>query len=252
VVAVLPGAERPDEYVIYTAHWDHFGTDPSLDAEDKIYNGARDNATGTAGLIELARAFTTAPDPAERSVMFLAVTAEEQGLLGSAYYAANPIVPLDHTAAVINMDALNTWGATRDITVVGLGNSELDDYARDAAAAQGRTLIPDPEPEKGFYYRSDHFEFAKMGVPALYTDPGIDLIEGGEEAGRAELTEYTTERYHQPDDEYDPESWDLSGAVQDLRLFFRVGWRIANEATWPNWREGNEFRAIRDSIMGGR
>jgi len=251
VVAVIPGAERPREYVIFTAHYDHFGTDSTLAADDRIYNGARDNATGTAGLIELARAFTTAPEGPERSVMFLAVTAEEQGLLGSAYYAAHPIVPLDHTAAVINMDALNTWGATRDVTVVGLGNSELDDYARTAAAAQGRTVIPDPEPEKGFYYRSDHFEFAKMGVPALYTDPGIDLVEGGEERGRSELAEYTAERYHQPSDEYDP-SWDLSGAIQDVRLFFRVGWRIANESTWPNWREGTEFRALRDEMMADR
>ena len=247
-VALLEVSERPEEYVLYTAHYDHFGTDPTLDAEDRIYNGARDNATGTAGLIELARAFTSAPEAPERSIVFLAVTAEEQGLLGSAYYAAHPVFPLDRTAAVINMDALITWGATRDVTIVGLGNSELDDYAREAAAAQGRTVIPDPEPEKGFYYRSDHFEFAKMGVPALYTDPGIDLVEGGEERGRAELAAYTTERYHQPSDEYD-ESWDLSGAVQDLRLFFRVGWRIANEAMWPNWREGNEFRALRDSMM---
>ena len=251
VIAVLPGSERPDEYVVYTAHYDHFGIDSTLAAEDRIYNGARDNASGTAGLIELARAFTAAPQRPERTVVFLAVTAEEQGLLGSAYYAANPIFPLDRTAAVINMDALNTWGATRDVTVVGLGNSELDDYASAAAAAQGRTVIPDPEPEKGFYYRSDHFEFAKMGVPALYTDPGIDLVDGGEEPGRAALAEYTTERYHQPSDEYDP-SWDLSGAVQDLRLFFRVGWRIANEATWPNWREGAEFRALRDEMMADR
>jgi Zn-dependent M28 family amino/carboxypeptidase len=250
-IAMLPGAERPDEFVIYTAHWDHFGVDPSVEGEDKIFNGARDNASGTAGLIEIARAFKAAPEPPARSVVFLAVTAEEQGLLGSAFYAAHPVKPLARTVAVINMDALNTWGATRDITVVGLGNSELDDYAEAAARAQERTVIADPEPEKGYYYRSDHFEFAKQGVPALYTDPGIDMIEGGEAAGRAELEAYTNERYHKPNDEYD-EDWDLSGAVQDLQFFFMVGWRLANEDSWPNWREGSEFRATRDAMMGGR
>ncbi|HSM08092.1 MAG TPA: M28 family metallopeptidase [Gemmatimonadota bacterium] len=250
-LAVLPGAERPDEYVIYTAHYDHFGVDPGLEG-DSIYNGARDNATGTAGLIEIARAFRTAADagqPPERSVMFLAVTAEEQGLLGSAYYATHPVVPLEQTAAVVNMDALNTWGATNDVTVVGLGNSELDDYARAAAEAQGRTIIPDPEPEKGYYFRSDHFEFAKQGVPALYTDPGIDMAEGGEDRGRAELAAYNEERYHQPSDELDA-AWDLSGAVQDLEFFFRVGWMVANQAAWPNWSEDSEFRALRDAMMG--
>jgi Zn-dependent M28 family amino/carboxypeptidase len=250
-LALMPGAERPDEYVIYTAHYDHFGVDPGLEG-DQIYNGARDNASGTAGLIELARAFRAAADagrPPERSVMFLAVTAEEQGLLGSAYYASHPVVPLERTAAVINMDALNTWGATNDVTVVGLGSSELDDYAEGAAAAQGRRISADPEPEKGYYFRSDHFEFAKQGVPALYTDPGVDMVDGGEERGLAELAEYTEERYHQVDDELD-DTWDLSGAVQDLELFFRVGWRIVGESSWPNWREGSEFRAIRDEMMG--
>jgi Zn-dependent M28 family amino/carboxypeptidase len=252
-LAVAEGAGRPDEFVIYTAHYDHFGVDPGLEG-DQIFNGARDNASGTAGLLEIARAFSAAAEagrPPERSVLFLAVTAEEQGLLGSAYYATHPAVPLRQTAAVVNMDMLNTWGATNDVTVVGLGNSELDDYARAAAEAQGRTIIPDPEPEKGYYFRSDHFEFAKQGVPALYTDPGIDMVEGGEERGRAELAAYTEERYHQVDDELD-ESWDLSGGVQDLELFFRVGWRIAGESSWPNWREGSEFRAIRDAMMEGR
>ena len=249
-LAVMPGAERPDEYVIYTAHYDHFPIDPDLEG-DSIYNGARDNASGTAGLIEIARAFRTAAEagqPPERSVMFLAVTAEEQGLLGSAYYASNPVVPLDRTAAVVNMDALITWGATNDITVVGLGQSELDEYARAAAEAQGRTISPDPEPEKGYYFRSDHFEFAKQGVPALYTDPGIDMVEGGEARGRAELAEYTEERYHQPSDELTPD-WDLSGAEQDLEFFFRVGWMIANQSVWPNWNEDSEFRAARDEMM---
>jgi len=250
-LAVLPGAERPDEFVIYTAHYDHFGIDPTAEGEDKIYNGARDNASGTAGLIEVARAFTASPERSDRSVMFLAVTAEEQGLLGSKFYAAHPVVPLNHTAANINMDGLITWGATHDVTVIGLGNSELDEYAEAAAAAQDRVAIPDAEPEKGFYYRSDHFEFAKQGVPALYTHVGIDLVEGGEERGRAELDEWTEQRYHKPSDEYD-ETWDLTGAVQDLQLFFTIGWWIANEDRWPNWREGNEFRAARDAMMAGR
>ncbi|MGD8495158.1 MAG: M28 family metallopeptidase [Gemmatimonadales bacterium] len=252
-LAVLPGSERPDEFVIYTAHWDHFGTDPTVEGPDKIYNGARDNASGTAGLIEIARAFRAAADagrPAARSVLLLAVTAEEQGLLGSKYYAEHPVKPLDHTVATINMDALNTWGPTKDITVIGLGNSELDDYAAAAAKAQNRYLRPDAEPEKGYFYRSDHFEFAKQGVPSFYTDPGIDMVEGGERAGRAELEAYTEERYHQVDDELD-DTWDLAGAELDLELFFRVGWTLANETSWPNWREGNEFRAKRDSMMGG-
>ncbi len=249
-LAVLPGDERPDEYVIYTAHYDHFGIDPTTEGDDKIYNGARDNASGTAGLLEVARGFVAAPDRPDRSIMFLAVTAEEQGLLGSKFYASHPVVPLNRTAADINMDGLITWGMTNDITVVGLGNSELDDYVEAAASAQGRVVKPDAEPEKGFYYRSDHFEFAKKGVPALYTHVGIDLIDGGEERGRAELDEWTTERYHKPNDEYD-ETWDLTGAVQDLQMFFMVGWWIANEDRWPNWREGNEFRTARDAMMDG-
>jgi len=248
VVAKLEGSERPDEFVVYMAHWDHLGRDPSLEG-DQIYNGALDNATGTAGLIEVAQAFASLDPPPARSVLFLAVTAEEQGLLGSAHYGENPVEPLDRTVAAINMDGLNTFGPTNDITVVGLGNSELDDYLTAAAEARGRTVRPDPEPEKGFFYRSDHFNFARQGVPALYTDAGIDHVERGEEYGRRMREEYTAERYHKPSDEYD-ESWDLEGAVGDLRLMFEVGYRLAQEATWPNWREGNEFRARRDSMRG--
>jgi len=249
-LAVLSGAERPDEFVIYTAHYDHFGIDPTAEGDDKIYNGARDNASGTAGLLEVARGFVAAPDRPERSIMFLAVTAEEQGLLGSKFYASHPVVPLNQTVANINMDGLITWGASRDFNVIGLGNSELDDYAERAASTQDRVVIPDAEPEKGFYYRSDHFEFAKQGVPALYTHPGIDMLDGGEQRGRAEAAEYIAERYHKPSDEYD-ETWDLTGAVQDLELFFTIGWWITNEDSWPNWREGNEFRATRDAMMAG-
>jgi len=247
VIARLTGSERPDDVVVYMAHWDHLGRDESLEG-DQIYNGALDNATGVAGLLEIAEAFASLDRPPARSVLFLAATAEEQGLLGSAYYAEHPVVPLDRTVAAINMDGLNTFGPTNDITVVGLGNSELDDYLTDAAAARGRTVRPDPEPEKGFFYRSDHFNFARHGVPALDTDAGIDHVERGEEYGRRMREEYTAERYHNPSDEYD-ESWDLSGAVADLRLLFDVGYRLAQESTWPDWREGNEFRARRDSMM---
>jgi Zn-dependent M28 family amino/carboxypeptidase len=246
-LALLPGAERPEEVIVYTAHYDHFGVDESAEGDDKIYNGARDNASGTAALLEVARGFVASGVP-NRSVLFLAVTAEEQGLLGARFYAADPVVPLASTVANLNMDGLITWGATHDITVVGLGNSELDDYAERAAAEQNRIAVPDPDAEKGFFYRSDHFEFAKKGVPAFYTHPGNDMVDGGVERGRAESARYISERYHKPTDEID-ETWDLAGAVQEIELFFAMGYRLANEDSWPNWREGNEFRAARDAMM---
>lgn len=248
VIAVLPGTSRPDEYVIYLAHWDHLGRNPALQG-DQIFNGAVDNATGTAGLLELAAAFAATTPPPARSVAFLAVTAEEQGLLGSAYYAQNPVFPLAQTVAAINMDGLNVDGRMRDITVIGYGNSELDDYLAQAARGQRRVLRPDPEPEKGFYYRSDHFELAKVGVPALYADAGIDHVERGEAYALEQRDRYTTERYHKPADEFDP-AWDLTGAVDDLQLLFQVGYRLANETRFPNWRDGTEFKATRDAMMG--
>ncbi len=247
VIALLPGRERSDEVIFYMAHWDHFGKDESLEG-DQIYNGALDNATGTAGLLELAEAFTKLETPPRRSVAFLAVTAEEQGLLGSQYYAEHPIFPRNKTVAAINMDGLNIYGKMRDITVIGYGNSELDDYVEAAAKEQGRVVRPDPEPEKGYFYRSDHFSFAKQGIPSLYTDIGIDNVEHGEAWTREQLDKYTAERYHKPSDEYDP-NWDLSGAVDDLRLLFKVGYRLSNEDTFPNWREGTEFKAKRDAEM---
>lgn len=250
VAGVLPGSTRPDEYVIVMAHWDHLGVDPSLEG-DSIYNGAQDNATGTAGLLVLAAAFASAEPAPERSLLFLAVTAEEQGLLGSAHYAGNPLVPLDRTVAAINMDVMNVYGPMRDITVIGLGQSELDDYVATAAQEQGRRIRPDPNPSAGSYYRSDHFNFAKVGVPALYPDIGVDHVEYGESWTREQLDRYEAERYHKPSDEYDPQ-WDLRGAVQDLELIYRVGYRLANEETWPNWREGSEFKAARDSMMSAR
>ncbi|MFQ5691341.1 MAG: M28 family metallopeptidase [Gemmatimonadota bacterium] len=250
VLGVLPGSERPDEYFVYMAHWDHLGRDPNLEG-DQVYNGALDNASGTAALLELAEAFASLEPRPKRSVLFLSVTAEEQGLLGSKYYATHPVYPLDRTVGAVNMDGLDIWGPMRDVTVIGYGNSELDDYLAEAAARQNRVLRPDPESEKGFYYRSDHFEFAKQGVPALYTDAGIDHVERGEEYGRRMRDEYTALRYHKPADEYDP-SWDLTGAVDDVRLLFRVGQAVANGTSWPNWAEGTEFRARRDSMMAAR
>jgi Zn-dependent M28 family amino/carboxypeptidase len=249
VIARLPGSDPAlrEEHVIYVAHWDHFGIDDPVDG-DSIYNGAADNATGTAGLLAIANAFTRAPAPPKRSVLFLAVTAEEQGLLGSQYYAVTPLHPLARTLAVINMDGLNTWGPTRDLTVIGLGASELDDYAAAAAREQGRVLLPDAEPEKGFYYRSDHFNFAKQGVPAFDPDAGVEYVGKPAEFGKQKRDEYTTNDYHKPSDEIKP-GWDLSGAAQDLQLFLAMGHRIANAARYPEWRPGNEFKAARDAQL---
>ncbi|WP_417321202.1 M28 family metallopeptidase [Emcibacter sp.] len=247
VVAVLPGTERPDEFVIHMAHWDHLGKDESLEG-DQIYNGALDNATGTAGLIELAHAYKNGTVKPKRSVMLMAVTAEEQGLLGSLYYGEHPIVPLNKTVAAINMDVLGHLGATRDVTVIGYGNSELDDYVEDAVKKVGRVVRPDPTPEKGYYYRSDHFSLAKVGVPALYIDAGVDHVVNGEEWYLEQAAKYTANDYHKPSDEYS-EDWDMSGAVEDLTLIYRIGLRLATENRFPNWREGTEFRAKRDSMM---
>ncbi|HEX6937970.1 MAG TPA: M28 family metallopeptidase [Longimicrobiales bacterium] len=252
VVAKLEGSDpqRRDEYVIYTAHWDHLGKDPSLEG-DQIYNGALDNATGTAGLIELARAFTQLPEPPARSILFLAVTAEEQGLLGAKYYAQNPLYPLDRTLANINIDGLNQWGRTEDIVVVGYGNSTLDDILAAEAERGGRVVVPDPEPEKGFFYRSDHFEFAKQGVPALYTDAGTRYIGKPEGYGEQKREEYTANDYHAPGDEVKPD-WDLAGAVDDLRLLFAVGYRVATDDAWPEWKAGTEFKAKREAMLAGQ
>jgi Zn-dependent M28 family amino/carboxypeptidase len=247
VLAKLDGGDPAlrDEVVVYTAHWDHFGVGTPVNG-DSIYNGALDNASGTAGLLALARAFAALKTPPDRSILFLAVTAEEQGLLGSQYYAANPVYPLAKTVAEINMDGLNLLGPTRDVTVIGLGASELDDYAAAAAAEQGRVLRPDAEPEKGFYYRSDHFNFAKQGVPAFDPEAGVDYFGKPAGFGLTKREEYTANDYHKPSDEIKPD-WNLTGAVQDLNLFLAMGYRIARAAKPPEWRPGNEFRAIRES-----
>ena len=245
VVAMIEGAEAPDEVVIYVAHWDHLGRDDSLDG-DRIFNGAADNATGTAGLIELARAFSQAARLPRRSVLFLAVTAEEQGLLGSLHYARNPLYPAGQTVAALNMDVLNQWGRTRDLTIVGIGQSQLDVVAAEIAAQLGRTLAPDPEPEKGFYYRSDHFSFAKVGIPAFYADPGVEYIDKPEGYGLQKRMEYTANDYHKVSDEVKPD-WDLAGAVEDLTFLYLMGARLAAGEEWPAWSETSEFRAVRES-----
>ena len=249
VLARVEGSDPrlKDEYVVYSAHWDHLGVGTPVKG-DAIYNGALDNASGVALLLEVARAFNTVEPKPKRSILFLMVTAEEQGLLGSQYYAVTPIYPLAKTVANINVDGINQWGRTKDITVVGMGASDLDDYLRDAAAEQGRVLRPDPESEKGFYYRSDHFNFAKQGVPALYTDTGVEFIGKPEGYSQTKRDEYTEVDYHQPSDQVKPD-WDLSGAVEDAQLIFTVGYRVANADRMPEWKPGNEFRAAREKML---
>ena len=249
VVARLPGTGAPDEVVIYMAHWDHLGQDESLTG-DQIYNGAADNATGTAGLIELARAFTEG-EPLRRSVLFLAVTAEEQGLLGSRYYGERPLYPAAQTVAALNMDVLNQWGRTSDLTIVGMGQSQLDDVAGEIADRLGRVLNPDPEPEKGFYYRSDHFSFARAGIPAFYADPGVDYVDKPPGYGLEKREEYTANDYHAVSDEVKPD-WDLSGALDDLTFMYHMGARLAATDEWPEWSATSEFRAIREQQRTSR
>ena len=249
VIGKLEGSDpaHKDEYVIYTAHWDHLGRDTSL-VGDQIYNGAADNASGTAGLLEIARAYKKLSPAPKRSILFLSVTAEEKGLLGAEYYAQNPLYPLNKTLADINMDGLNQWGKTSDLTIVGLGNSTLDDTAADILKEHGRTVTADPEPEKGFFYRSDHFEFAKQGIPAFDPDAGVNYIGKPAGYGKQKRDEYTEHDYHKPSDEVKPD-WDLSGAVDDLRVYFEIGYRVAQNDRFPEWKPGTEFKAKRDAMM---
>ncbi|EJF10320.1 MULTISPECIES: M28 family metallopeptidase [Pontibacter] len=249
VIAKLEGADPKlkDEYVIYTAHWDHLGKDEKLQG-DQIYNGAMDNASGTAGLIELAKAFTQLPEKPKRSILFLAVTAEEKGLLGSKYYASNPLYPLNKTLANINMDVLNPYHPTEDVVVIGYGNSDLEDILAEEARTQNRRIVPEASPEKGSFYRSDHFEFAKQGVPALYAKSGIVARDQPADFITKKQEQYTAEHYHKVGDEvYD--DWNLDGAVEDLQLYFRVGYRVANGTSYPAWREKSEFRAKREKSL---
>ena len=244
VVGVLPGSTRPDEYVVLTAHWDHLGRALAFSG-DAIFNGAVDNATGTAGLLELARAFGEVSPAPERSVLFVAFTGEEYGLLGSEYFAEHPTVPLDRVAAGINIDGMSVNGRTNDVVVVGYGSSELEKDLEAAAAKQGRVLVQEPTPEKGYYYRSDHFNLAKKGVPMIYAKSGVDSVAHGKEWGLAQQADYVSNRYHKPSDEFDP-NWDLSGAVQDLEMYFAMSYAWSQESAFKNWYPGNEFRAIRD------
>jgi Zn-dependent M28 family amino/carboxypeptidase len=249
VIGILPGAKRPDEYVLYTGHWDHLGRCTPVGGDD-ICNGAVDNASGIAGLVTLAQAFKQAGAP-DRSVVFLAVTAEESGLLGSKYYAENPIFPLGQTVGGVNMDALNAIGPAKDIVVVGGGKSELDAYVAKLAAQAKRTVVDEPTPEKGFYYRSDHFSFAKLGVPMFNFGSGDDLVTGGVEAGKKAAEDYETNRYHAPGDEYEAiTNWD--GMLADLRLYYAAGRMLAMTDAWPNWVEGDEFRAARDKSRAAK
>jgi len=249
VVAKLEGSDPAlkDQYVIYTAHWDHLGRDPDLKG-DQIYNGAADNASGSGGLLEIARAYTKLSPAPKRSILFLSVTAEEQGLLGARYYAANPLYPLKNTLADVNMDVLNTWGKTKDLTIIGLGNSTLDDTATEILKEHSRTVAGDPDPGKGSFYRSDHFEFAKQGVPALDPDAGTDYIGKPPDYGKQKRDYYTANDYHKPSDEVKSD-WDLAGAIDDLRVFFEIGYRVAEDPKIPEWKSGTEFKAKRDEMM---
>ncbi len=239
-IATLPGSSTPDEHIIYTAHWDHLGKDKSL-IGDQIYNGAVDNASGTGALIEVAEAFAKLPVAPERSITIMAVTAEEQGLLGSKYYAANPVIPAAKTVANINMDALGVDGRSSDVSVYGLGQSELDNFLSIAAKKQGRTIAGDPRPAAGIYYRSDHFAFANIGIPALYAKTGKTPVDEATKALRVELGESLSKCYHNLCDEYS-DAWDMSGAVEDMQAFFEVGYELSKENVWPQWSKTSEFK----------
>jgi Zn-dependent M28 family amino/carboxypeptidase len=249
VIARLTGSDPvlQNEYVVYTAHWDHLGIGQPVNG-DSIYNGALDNAAGTAAVLELATAFKALSPAPKRTVLFLIVTAEEKGLLGARYYAEHPLYPLAKTLADFNLDGVNQWGRTTDLVVVGMGATTLEDVLDSVASARGRTLSPDPESEKGFYYRSDHFEFAKQGVPAMFLDNGVNYVGKPASYGTRKRDEYTENDYHKPSDEVKAD-WDLSGAIEDLNLIFNVGIRVANSSSWPAWKPGTEFKAIRERML---
>jgi Zn-dependent M28 family amino/carboxypeptidase len=243
VVGKITGIKRPEETIIYSAHWDHLGIGLELDG-DSIYNGAHDNATGSAGLLAIAEAFSKSSKP-DRTAVFLWVTAEEQGLLGSKFYADNPIYDVKKTVANINMDGLPYIGKMKDLTIVGYGQSEMDDIATRLAEKQGRYVIPDPEPGKGYFFRSDHFHFARVGIPPLYASGKYEHWDKGVEYAQEKSLEFLTNAYHKPADEYD-ESWDMSGAWLDAQLMYEIGRELGNSETWPKWKEGSEFKTMRD------
>jgi Zn-dependent M28 family amino/carboxypeptidase len=249
VVARLEGSDPAlkDEMLVYTAHWDHLGRDTQRQG-DQIFNGAADNASGVAAVLEIARAFTRITPAPKRSLLFLAVTAEEQGLLGAKHYAQHPLYPLERTLADINLDVINLWGPTTDIISIGMGQTTLDDLLVEVAARHDRTVAPDADPEKGYYYRSDHFEFAKRGVPALDPKGGRQYAGKSADFGKRKQDEYTEKDYHKPTDEVKPD-WDLSGAAADMRLLVELGYRVAEEPRYPDWKPGSEFRARREAML---
>jgi Zn-dependent M28 family amino/carboxypeptidase len=251
VIAKITGSKRPHEYIIYTAHWDHFGFGQPDKNGDSIYNGAVDNASGTAALLEMGRAFRNSPEKPERTILFIAVTAEEQGLLGSDYYSTHPLYPLAETVADLNMDVVNVNGKTKDIVISGLGQNELEDYVNTIAKEQGRYIATDDHPEAGHYFRSDHFSFAKRGVPSLSAGGGIDDAEKGKAFGRKLQDDYTANHYHQPSDEYDS-TWTFAGGLQDMDLLYQLGKRLASESNWPAWKAGSEFKSIREKSKAVR
>jgi len=248
VAAIWPGTTQSDELIIYTAHWDHFGVNNAFKG-DSILNGAVDNATGTAALLEIAKAFTKLPEKQNRSILFLSVTCEEQGLLGSKFYAENPISPLNKTVGVINMDGLNITGKTKDMTIVGLGNSGLDNYAVRVLKKYGRYAIADPTPEKGGYFRSDHFSFAKVGVPSINFSKGYDDVEHGKEWGLAQSEKWIMENYHKPSDNYEPDKWRFDGMIEDIKVYFEVGYDLSITKEFPDWNPVSPFKSIRDQMM---
>ena len=251
IVGVVKGTTHPDDYVLYQAHWDHLGVKPNLAGRDQIYNGAIDNGIGVSMVLEIGEAFAKAQSRPERSIALLFPTLEEQGLLGSEYFAQHPLWPLSHIVAGINLDGDLPAGRARDLVVVGSGASELEGVLADVLKTQNRVVAPDPEPEKGYFYRSDHISLAKAGVPMLDPDGGFDLIDGGPKAGQAVRDAYNNQHYHQPSDEFDP-NWDMSGLVDDVNVFYALGRKLADSELWPNWYRGNEFRAIRDASLSSK
>lgn len=249
VVAKITGTTQPDEYLIYSTHWDHLGIGKADEKGDSIYNGALDNASGSSAQLEIAKAFLALKNKPARTVVFTWVTAEEQGLLGSEYYAQNPLYPKEKTVANINIDGVNPNGKTKDIVVVGEGQSELEDYLIEEAKRVGRYVAPEPNPVAGYYFRSDHFNFAKVGIPALYTGEGIDNVEKGKEFGKQLQDDYVAKYYHKPSDEYNTELFKLDGSIEDIKILFNVGKRISMEKTWPQWKATSEFKPIRDAYM---
>ncbi|ALJ01448.1 peptidase M28 [Rufibacter tibetensis] len=247
-IAKISGSKRPEEAIVYSAHWDHLGIGKKNAQNDSIYNGAADNASGTAGLLAVAKAFTGQGQKPDRSIVFLSVTAEEQGLLGSQHYAENPVFPKEKTVANLNMDMLNPFGATKDIVLIGMGQSELEDLLAEEAQKAGRYIARDPNPESGLYYRSDHFNFAKTGVPALFTGMGTDHLQLGKAEGKRLLDNFTANIYHKPNDEVNT-AFKFDGAVADLQLLYQMGKRLAFSNEWPQWKTGSEFKTVRDKYM---